>query len=95
MMNLKQKLINTLLKPVTGLAALWCAGVGNALAVLPQQVPPSTGAPAGNWLALIEGYIKDGGLNAGSGDRGDRVFVGLVCGDRQIQRCAQRPGGVG
>jgi len=65
MINLKQKFIKIVLKPVAALAALWSVGVGNALAVLPQQVPPSTGAPAGNWLALIEGYIKDGGLTLG------------------------------
>ncbi len=34
-------------------------------AALPTPVAPSTGAPNGNWLDLMEGYIKDGGLVIG------------------------------
>lgn len=34
-------------------------------AVLPTPVPPSTGPAAGDWIGLIEGYIKDGGLVLG------------------------------
>jgi len=30
-------------------------------AALPTPVAPSTAPAAGNWIALIEGYIKDGG----------------------------------
>jgi integrating conjugative element membrane protein (TIGR03745 family) len=37
----------------------------NALAALPVPVAPSTGPAAGNWLDLIKGYIKDGGLVLG------------------------------
>jgi integrating conjugative element membrane protein (TIGR03745 family) len=37
----------------------------NAWAVLPTPVAPSTGPAAGNWLDLIKGYIKDGGLVLG------------------------------
>lgn len=36
-----------------------------ALAALPTPVDPSTGAPGGNWLELVKGYIKDGGIILG------------------------------
>ena len=32
---------------------------------LPVPVPPSTAPAAGDWIGLIEGYIKDGGLVLG------------------------------
>ena len=38
-------------------APLWAA--------LPTPVAPSTGPDAGDWIGLIEGYIKDGGLVLG------------------------------
>lgn len=44
---------------VTGLIA------PSALAALPTPVPPSTAPPAGDWIGLIEGYIRDGGLVLG------------------------------
>jgi len=34
-------------------------------AVLPTPVPPSTAPAAGDWIGLISGYIKDGGLVLG------------------------------
>jgi integrating conjugative element membrane protein (TIGR03745 family) len=34
-------------------------------AVLPTPVPPSTAPAAGDWIGLIQGYIKDGGLVLG------------------------------
>ena len=34
-------------------------------AALPTPVPPSTAPAAGDWIALIKGYIKDGGLVLG------------------------------
>ena len=34
-------------------------------AALPTPVAPSTGPAAGDWIALISGYIKDGGLVLG------------------------------
>ena len=34
-------------------------------AALPTAVNPSTGAPAGNWLDLVKGYIKDGAVILG------------------------------
>ncbi len=39
--------------------------IDNSLAALPTPVAPSTGAPNGNWLDLMKGYIKDGGLVIG------------------------------
>jgi len=33
----------------------------SAWAALPTPVAPSTAPAAGDWIALIEGYIKDGG----------------------------------
>jgi len=36
-----------------------------AWAVLPTPVAPSTAPAAGDWIGLIEGYIKDGGLVLG------------------------------
>jgi len=35
------------------------------LAALPTPVAPSLGKPKGDWLILIKGYIKDGGLVLG------------------------------
>ncbi len=36
-----------------------------ALAALPAPVAPSTAPAATDWLAIIKGYIKDGGLVIG------------------------------
>ena len=38
---------------------------GAALAELPNPTPPSTSPATGDWLGLIKGYIKDGGLVIG------------------------------
>lgn len=38
-------------------APLWAA--------LPTPIAPSTAPPAGDWIGLIQGYIKDGGLVLG------------------------------
>ena len=43
----------------TGLLAI--STVQSAWAALPTPVAPSTAPAAGDWIALIEGYIKDGG----------------------------------
>ena len=37
----------------------------NVKADLPTPVAPSTAPPDGDWIGLIEGYIKDGGLVLG------------------------------
>lgn len=34
-------------------------------AALPTPVAPSTGPAAGDWIGLIQGYIKDGGIVIG------------------------------
>jgi integrating conjugative element membrane protein (TIGR03745 family) len=48
---------------VTALALL--AMSLNAWPALPTPVAPSTGPAAGDWLELIKGYIKDGGIVLG------------------------------
>jgi integrating conjugative element membrane protein (TIGR03745 family) len=37
----------------------------SAWAALPTPVAPSTAPAAGDWIALIKGYVKDGGLVLG------------------------------
>ena len=47
----------------TGLLAM---SAGQSVwAALPTPVAPSTAPAAGDWIALIKGYIKDGGLVLG------------------------------
>jgi len=47
-------------------AVLLAAGsIPIARAALPTPIAPSTAPAAGNWLELIKGYIKDGGLVLG------------------------------
>ena len=47
----------------TGLLAMLSGNL--AMAALPTPIPPSTAPAAGDWIALISGYIKDGGLVLG------------------------------
>ena len=47
----------------TGLLSMWLHPV--AWAALPTPVAPSTSPSAGDWIGLIKGYIKDGGLVLG------------------------------
>lgn len=47
------------------LTALGLGAVGAVQAELPTPVPPSTAPAAGDWIGLIEGYIRDGGLVLG------------------------------
>lgn len=44
------------------IAGLWG---GQAMAALPTAVAPSTAPATGDWLGLLKGYIKDGGLVIG------------------------------
>ena len=49
---------------------LWVAFMGLSVmqsveADLPTPVAPSTAPPDGDWIGLIQGYIKDGGLVLG------------------------------
>lgn len=48
---------------VVGLLALSTSP--SVWAALPTPVAPSTGPAAGDWIGLIQGYIKDGGLVLG------------------------------
>ena len=46
--------------------ALALAGAATPLfAALPTPTPPSTAPASGDWLGLISGYIKDGGIVMG------------------------------
>ena len=49
--------------PLRGLLGL--AANPPVWAALPTPVAPSTAPAAGDWIALIQGYIKDGGLVLG------------------------------
>ena len=46
-------------------SALLLTVSGLAHAALPTPIAPSTGPSAGDWIGLIKGYIKDGGLVLG------------------------------
>ena len=54
--------LNALIPVVTVATALSSRSVR---ADLPTPVPPSTAPAAGDWIGLIEGYIRDGGLVLG------------------------------
>jgi integrating conjugative element membrane protein (TIGR03745 family) len=60
-----QTLLHTLrLRGLALIAGLAAAGSLHAQG-LPTPVDPSAGAPAGNWLLLIRGYIADGAIILG------------------------------
>jgi integrating conjugative element membrane protein (TIGR03745 family) len=50
---------------MTTAVALAAGSISIAQAALPTPIAPSTAPAAGNWLELIKGYIKDGGLVLG------------------------------
>jgi integrating conjugative element membrane protein (TIGR03745 family) len=53
-------------KKVVVAIGLLAMSAGQSLwAALPTPVAPSTAPAAGDWIALIKGYIKDGGLVLG------------------------------
>ena len=52
-------------KRVSAAGLLALAVMQTGLAALPTPVAPSTGPAAGDWIGLIKGYIKDGGLVLG------------------------------
>ena len=57
-------MMNKIAKQVAaGLLAMSAAQ--SVWAALPTPVAPSTAPAAGDWIALISGYIKDGGLVLG------------------------------
>lgn len=47
------------------LSALLLGAAQMARAVLPTPIAPSTGPAPGDWIGLIKGYIKDGGVVLG------------------------------
>ncbi|MCP5410085.1 MAG: TIGR03745 family integrating conjugative element membrane protein [Chromatiaceae bacterium] len=54
------------IKKITAVVGLLGITVAQSLwAALPTPVAPSTAPAAGDWIALIKGYIKDGGLVLG------------------------------
>ena len=59
MMKKTEKWITT----AVGLLAI--SATQSVWAALPTPIAPSTAPPAGDWIALISGYIKDGGLVLG------------------------------
>ncbi len=52
-------------RTVTTAGLLTMSAGQSVLAALPTPVAPSTAPAAGDWIALISGYIKDGGLVLG------------------------------
>ena len=53
-------------RKVTAVIGLLAVSAGQSVwAALPTPVAPSTAPAAGDWIALIKGYIKDGGLVLG------------------------------
>lgn len=53
-------------KRIAAVAGLLALSAGQSVwAALPTPVAPSTAPAAGDWVALIKGYIKDGGLVLG------------------------------
>mgnify|MGYP000305448469 CR=1 FL=1 len=52
-------------RKVAAIGLLGMTAVPSVWAALPTPVAPSTAPAAGDWIALIKGYIKDGGLVLG------------------------------
>jgi len=55
----------TVKRVATGVGSLALLAGQSVWAALPTPVAPSTAPAAGDWIALIKGYIKDGGLVLG------------------------------
>ena len=58
-------MMKTATRVATAIGLLALPAAQSVWAALPTPVPPSTAPAAGDWLALISGYIKDGGLVLG------------------------------
>ncbi len=54
--------MKTFIKSTIILMGVWGS---QAMAALPTPVAPSTAPAASDWLGIIQGYIKDGGLVIG------------------------------
>jgi len=52
-------------RKVAAIGLLGMTAAQSVWAALPTPVAPSTAPAAGDWIALIKGYIKDGGLVLG------------------------------
>ena len=58
--------MRNVIKRVGAVLGLLAISAGQSVwAALPVPVAPSTAPAAGDWIALIKGYIKDGGLVLG------------------------------
>ena len=62
----EMRMFNRLKKRTVALTGLLGLAVNPPVwAALPTPIAPSTAPAAGDWIALIQGYIKDGGLVLG------------------------------
>ncbi|MCP4968694.1 MAG: TIGR03745 family integrating conjugative element membrane protein [bacterium] len=57
--------VKSVKKVVAAIGLLAMLAGQSVWAALPTPVAPSTAPAAGDWIALIKGYIKDGGLVLG------------------------------
>ena len=57
--------VKSVRKMVAAIGLLAMSAGQSVWAALPTPVAPSTAPAAGDWIALIKGYIKDGGLVLG------------------------------
>ncbi len=58
-------MMKTIKRISTAAGLLAMSATQSVWAALPTPVAPSTGPAAGDWIGLIQGYIKDGGLVLG------------------------------
>ena len=58
-------MVKIIRKGIAATGLLLMAATQSVWAALPTPVAPSTAPAAGDWIALIKGYIKDGGLVLG------------------------------
>ena len=58
-------MLKTIKKGAAAVGLLALSAYQAVWAALPTPVPPSTAPAAGDWVGLIQGYIKDGGLVLG------------------------------
>ena len=58
-------MMKTAKRVATAIGLMALSSAQSVWAALPTPVAPSTAPAAGDWIALISGYIKDGGLVLG------------------------------
>ena len=87
-------MLKTIKKGAAAVGLLAMPAYQSVWAALPTPVAPSTAPAAGDWIELIKGYIKDGGLV-----RGLAIavlgFCGLRTRFREVQRGTPGQGRVG